>query len=538
STLALVVDEIVEHTTSVPIGDGYVVLTAAYASGYEEELEKYAVGDLVALTSTCTDSAVSKAKWASGGGDILVDKGALTDSASWDKAITASNPRTAVGVREDGTVIWFVVEGRRSVYSVGADLTMLAEQMAAMGCVKAMNLDGGGASAMSIRKPGEASCTLVNAPSDGTARPTGGYALLVCRTATENKPERLFLKNNGVMVLSGASVQLEPAAADRAMRPIALQSSISATVTNGTVKNGVYTAGTKAGPDEVVLASGDAHGSAMVYTVTAPDTVVVKNAETDREITSVSLRRGESIKLDASLKHLGRDVVFRKDQVSFSADETIGTITADGVFTAGNKSNLTGNITIKAGETEWKLPVTIPAELEDIEGHWSEQYVQELFQKGIVNGVTPTEFRPNDEIRRADFVLMLYRAAGKPAVQKASTFSDVPKDAYYADAVAWAQSVGIAGGTDLGTFEPSKPMLREQGFTFLYRYLKTMGQVNDETPQADLSGFKDASQVSAYALTPIRVLVGLGTVSGDGGMLMPRATMTRGQMAKVLCLSI
>jgi len=538
STVALVVDEILEHTTSVPIGDGYIVLTAAYASGYEEELTKYAVGDMVLLTSSCTDQTVSKAKWASGGGDILVENGALTDSSRWDKAIAGSNPRTAVGVKADGTVVWLVVEGRRSAYSVGADLTMLAEQMASLGCTTAMNLDGGGASAMAVRKPGNETCTVVNAPSDGTPRPTGAFALLVCRTATENKPERLFLKNDGVMVLSGASVTLDPAATDRAMRPIALQSSISATVTNGSVKSGVYTAGAVEGPDTVSLVSGDARGTAMVYTVTAPDTVVVKDAETNREISTLSLKRGESVRLDVSLRHLGRDVTFRKDQITFSADEAIGTITTDGVFTAGKKSNLSGSITIKAGGTEWKLPVTIPAELEDIEGHWSETYVQELFERGIVTGVTPTEFKPNDEIRRADFVLMLYRAAGKPAVDKASTFSDVPADAYYSQAVAWAQSAGIAAGTDLGTFEPAKPLLREQGFTFLYRYLKAMGKVNDETKEADLSGFKDASQISAYALTPVKVLVELGTVSGDGGLLTPLATMTRGQMAKVLCMSL
>ncbi len=89
---------------------------------------------------------------------------------------------------------------------------------------------------------------------------------------------------------------------------------------------------------------------------------------------------------------------------------------------------------------------------------------------GITKGTTPTTFSPNDVCTRAQAVTFLWRAAGKPA-PKSSTmpFTDVPKNAYYRDAVLWAAEQGIVKGTSATTFSPSEVCNRAQIVTLLWR---------------------------------------------------------------------
>ncbi len=538
STLELEVEETLSDVKAVPIGEGYLVLTAADASGYIEEFEKYAVGDAVKLEIACEDEIASSARWATGGGDIIVKDGEITDSSAWDTAIAARNPRSAVGIKADGTTVYLAVDGRRSSYSNGLTLMQLAEEMIDRGCVSAMNFDGGGSTVIAMRRPGESKCTVINSPSDGYVRRCGAYALIVCRAESDGEPARLFLQEDGDMILAGASTYLNIIAADGALRPAAIPEEYEITPTVGTYADGVYTAPETAGTDKLTLASAFADGAGSLHVVTNPDTLTVKNAATGKNVLSLPLKKGESVQLTPQVKNLLRDVIIDENTVTFSADGVVGTFSDYGLFTAGEKSNVTGEIIVKAGLKEIRIPVKIPAVLEDIEGHWSEIYVQALFEIGIVKGVTETEFMPDGEIRRCDFLLMLYRAAGSPKVETLSTFTDVPEDAYYAKAAAWAQAEGIAAGTDLGTLDPSSPLTREQGFTFVCRFLESRGVVTEETEGADLIVYEDGDMISEYAQRPVSILTALGIVSGDGGFVTPQATMTRGQMAKVLCMAM
>ena len=90
-------------------------------------------------------------------------------------------------------------------------------------------------------------------------------------------------------------------------------------------------------------------------------------------------------------------------------------------------------------------------------------------ENGITNGTTDTTFSPDDICTRAHGVTFLYRAAGSPAVSGSAAFTDVPADAYYADAAAWAEQKGITGGIGNGLFGPYNNCTRAQIVTFLYR---------------------------------------------------------------------
>ena len=90
-------------------------------------------------------------------------------------------------------------------------------------------------------------------------------------------------------------------------------------------------------------------------------------------------------------------------------------------------------------------------------------------ENGITEGTSDTTFAPGTICTRAQGAALLYRAAGSPAVSGSASFTDVPADAYYADAAAWAEQKSITGGIGNGLFGPHNNCTRAQIVTFLYR---------------------------------------------------------------------
>jgi len=96
-----------------------------------------------------------KVKHAFGGGPVLVQDGQVKISNNEEKkfagkAIADKHPRTAIGYTQDGTMIILAIQGRMKGLAEGATLPQMAKIMVDLGCVEAMNLDGGGSSCMLI----------------------------------------------------------------------------------------------------------------------------------------------------------------------------------------------------------------------------------------------------------------------------------------------------------------------------------------------------------------------------------------------------
>ena len=89
------------------------------------------------------------------GGPVLVQNGKVmvTNNEEWKfagKAINDKHPRTAMGYTADGRIIILVVEGRALGRAEGTTLTQTAEMLVSIGCVEALNLDGGGSSCLLV----------------------------------------------------------------------------------------------------------------------------------------------------------------------------------------------------------------------------------------------------------------------------------------------------------------------------------------------------------------------------------------------------
>ena len=126
----------------------------------------------------------------------------------------------------------------------------------------------------------------------------------------------------------------------------------------------------------------------------------------------------------------------------------------------------TGKVTVKGSFVE-EAPVQIFKDV-PVDAYYYEA-VKWAAEKGITGGVGNGLFAPNQPCTRAQIVTFLWRAAGSPAPKSMSSFADVPADAFYAKAVAWAVENGITGGTGDGKFSPDATCTRAQSVTFLYR---------------------------------------------------------------------
>lgn len=530
--MELEVTEIVEGENSVPIGEGYLILTASDAAGQDSALAKFAVGDRVRLSTQCSDATLAAQDWVSGSGNIIAKDGKVFDEGKWDSSITAVNPRTAIGIKPDGTVVYLVMDGRTTA-SRGSTLRELAEDMLSMGCTTVVNMDGGGSSTLALRMPGKDGFTILNSPSDGSLRSVCSYILFVTDTRPSGSARNLFLSQDGAYILAGSSLELGFAATDSALRTVETPS-VTASASRGSVSGGVYTAPASAGTDILRLSSGSAYGSGTLHVITKADTLSVTNAETGAVLTSVVLEKGETLSLKTAAKYLLREVYMDADDVTYSVSGSIGTVTKDGVFTATGAPGAEGKLTVAAAGLSYDISVKLEADFTDMAGHWAASYVKSLYKDGIVTGVTETEFGPELSMKRCDFVLMLYRAAGSPAVSESSGFTDVPDGAYHATAVAWAYENGVTSGKAEGLFAPTDTLTRQEGFTFLYRALKLLGVSYTDGDESKLDSFPDAASVASWARTPTATLISLGVVEGSDSGLAPASSLTRAQMAKML----
>ena len=151
-------------------------------------------------------------------------------------------------------------------------------------------------------------------------------------------------------------------------------------------------------------------------------------------------------------------------------------------------------------------------------------------EKGITGGIGNGLFGPNQPCTHAQIVTFLWRAAGSPVVNYAMNMSDVPEGSYYAEAVRWALSEGIATGTTGNTFSPDSECTRAQAVAFLFRYAASEAV----TLQELVSGFSDADSVPGYALPAMNWALAEEIVQGNGSKLMPNDSCTRAQIVTFL----
>ena len=180
-------------------------------------------------------------------------------------------------------------------------------------------------------------------------------------------------------------------------------------------------------------------------------------------------------------------------------------------------------------------PVDLP--FNDVpEGYWAYDAIQYVYGEGLMAGTSGSTFSPEGATTRGQIVTILWRLSGSPVVNYLMDFDDVDPAAYYAEAIRWATSEGIAGGYGNGSFGPNDPITREQLAVMLYQYAWNMGYDLSIGEDTNILSYADAFDVSEYAVSALQWACGAGIISGtgDGSTLSPGGSATRSQVAMIL----
>lgn len=188
--------------------------------------------------------------------------------------------------------------------------------------------------------------------------------------------------------------------------------------------------------------------------------------------------------------------------------------------------NVEGNVTLKIVDNTETFTDVEPV------NHWATDAVEFVAARELFNGTGNHQFTPNGDMTRGMLVTVLYRLAYEPDAP-ADVFTDVSPNAYYADAIAWADQAGVVNGYGNNTFGPEDNVTREQMVTILYRYAQKSGNLT-ATP-GTLDKFADAGSVSGYAGEAMGWAVEVGLIKGvDATHIAPQNNATRAEVATIL----
>ena len=241
-------------------------------------------------------------------GDIFEDGHARSDL---DNSTRAS--RTAIGIKADGTVVMMMVDGRQAPYSVGMTMAEVGATMESLGCVQAVNLDGGGSSTFATQREGEsenstsAGLTLRCRPSDGYERKVSNTIMVLSKAQPTGQFDHAVLTPNAEVYTPGSAVQFSAAGVDAAGSSADVPEDAVWTVLSGkgTIDaKGLYTAADTCGEVTVGLKSGGKIVGQTSIQVQWPDKLGFTNS-------SVSIDFGETSDLTFKPTWQGREVKYK-----------------------------------------------------------------------------------------------------------------------------------------------------------------------------------------------------------------------------------
>ncbi len=198
-------------------------------------------------------------------------------------------------------------------------------------------------------------------------------------------------------------------------------------------------------------------------------------------------------------------------------------------------NDLLANATIHFGQTE-----TDPCEgYTDIDrSSWYHSAADFVITRGLM-GSTKTDaltFEPDTTVSRAMVASILYRMAGSPAVEYKATFTDVPADKWFTNAIEWCAQNGLASGKGDGKFDPNGNVTRQELAVFMKKMAEYLGK--DTSGRADLGSFADGTSVPSWAKEYVQWAVSAGLISGKASgsktCLAPIDTATRAEFASII----
>jgi len=581
------------------IGFNQFVLYASDASSWASSLRALSIGDTVEINAYETlTAAQEKMENASSalvtyGYHIVANGVNITDSdgLGYDFNI-ASAQRTAIGVKADGTLIIVATNGRTTTYP-GLTVYELADMLIGLGCVTAVNLDGGGSTQMTV----ENTSGVLEAVYASTRRVANSLLIIQRPTISSTASTTLsnlvtsagtYLSN---YVLSNQTAMQD--AYDYGYNVLHTSTSMPGDYTKAIMKLQEaiadvqilgYTTGIYQTSSSLTMRASASDTAAVVTTLPDGASFSVTSVSGDFGYTkyltytgwvriNAATRIGDLSTAGATIncvdeRTAGSNFTVSWASVPGTASYTYKVIELAGEPDPGNpneslnsvelayvQNTLSTSVTIPAANmtdgkylkvavavnypssSTWAIKYVTGSELpftDVLTTSWYYEPVKFVYFNGLFSGTTSTTFSPENNMTRAMMVTVLYRMAGEPTVSGTLPFTDVPVGSYYYNAVLWATQNGITSGTSSTTFSPDDNVTRQQAAVFIYRYANLENCDMTISSGFDLTSYSDYSSIASYALTQMTWAVDKGVMSGSNNMLYPTANATRAEIAAML----
>ena len=170
----------------------------------------------------------------------------------------------------------------------------------------------------------------------------------------------------------------------------------------------------------------------------------------------------------------------------------------------------------------------------DCENHWAREYIERLYNDGIVSGMTEDSFAPDVQLTRAQAAKLIVSACKTDkAGVGAEIFTDVTSDDWYAAYVSAAYKAGFVNGYEDGSFKPNANVTRQELAKMICKAADYIGMAS---ASKDKFSYADESEISTWAIEYVQKAYELGLMSGDEkGRFNPNSNATRAEMSAVIC---
>ena len=366
STVRGVVESIETCEGARALEEGKLVLSISETTKYASVIsavEAMNVGDIIDISFGISEEWLDAVN-AVGAERRLISAGVISENIIADASASKDStrdPRTAFGIRADGSTVLYTADGRDKARSSGLTYLELAQRLLDLGCVEAVNLDGGGSTQIYAVYPGDEKVTQINQSSGGSTRRCADYLCLVNRAERTGNLTRLSIYPYKERVLAGATLPLTLKGSDEGWYAVDVASYIpvwSVSGKLGTVENSAFVAGKNAGTAQVSARVGGITGTAEIEIITRPDELNVTYGKDKALPECLYVYAGETVQFKATAIYNRKTLIADDACYTWTLSDGLGTL-ENGKFIAADAEWTEGFINVTAGEVSKSIPVTV-----------------------------------------------------------------------------------------------------------------------------------------------------------------------------------